>query len=133
MMPPDRNLESVKTFFDAVLNGGDLEGLSSLVRGDILVPEFGPGLESLRSSLLQLRATFSSPEYRIMDTVSQGDKVVVRFSAKATHSGRYLGLPATGKRLKLWGVMVFRFDAGAITEFWSLIDSQSVLKQLREP
>jgi len=30
-------------------------------------------------------------------------------------------------------VMMFRFEAGAIAEFWSLVDSQGILKQLREP
>jgi predicted ester cyclase len=68
-----------------------------------------------------------------MDAVSEGEKVVVRFSAKATHSGRFMGVPATGRKLKLWGVMIFRFEAGSIAEFWSLVEAQGILKQLREP
>ncbi len=132
-MPPAENLESVRAFFERVLNGGDTVGLEEFAPRDVLVPESAPGVESFKRLLAGLRGTFSNPEYKIIDTVSEGEKVVVRFSAKATHAGRYMGLPATGRKLKLWGVMIFRFDAGAIAEFWSIIDAQGVLRQLREP
>ena len=127
------NLESVRAFFDRVLNAGDVANLESFAHRDVLVPQTAPGVESLRRLLVETRAAFSSPEYKVMDTVSEGEKVVVRFSAKATHTGRYMGLPASGRVLKLWGVMIFRFEAGAIAEFWSLVDSEAILKQLRQP
>jgi steroid delta-isomerase-like uncharacterized protein len=132
-LPPAKNVESVASFFERVLNAGDTESLEGFAHRDVLVPEAAPGIESFKRLLVGMRSTFASPEYKVMDTVSDGEKVVVRFSAKATHAGRYLGLPATGRRLNLWGVMIFRFDAGAIAEFWSLIDAQGILRQLREP
>lgn len=132
-MPRAENLESVRAFFERVLNGGDLSALEGLVHRDILVPQSTPGIESLRRLLSETRSTFASPEYKVMDTVCEGEKVVVRFSAKATHAGRYMGVPPSGRSLRLWGVMIFRFEAGAIAEFWSLFDSQAILRQLREP
>jgi steroid delta-isomerase-like uncharacterized protein len=132
-LAPAENLESVRAFFESVLNAGDMASLEELAHRDVLVPESAPGLESFRRLLGGMRSTFANPEYKVMDAVSEGEKVVVRFSAKATHAGRFMGLPATGRKLKLWGVMIFRFDAGAIAEFWSLIDAQGVLRQLREP
>jgi steroid delta-isomerase-like uncharacterized protein len=133
VLPPAENVKSVAAFFEKVLNAGDTESLEGFAHRDVLIPEAAPGIESLKRLLVGMRSTFASPEYKVMDTVSDGEKVVVRFSAKATHAGRYLGLPATGRRLNLWGVMMFRFDAGAIAEFWSLIDAQGILRQLREP
>jgi hypothetical protein len=29
--------------------------------------------------------------------------------------------------------MIFRFEAGAVAEFWSVVEAQGILKQLREP
>jgi steroid delta-isomerase-like uncharacterized protein len=123
----------VRVFFDRVLNAGDLASLESFSHRDVLVPQSAPGIESFRRLLVEMRSTFANPDYKVMDTISEGEKVVVRFSAKATHAGRYMGLPASGRILKLWGVMLFRFEAGAIAEFWTLADSQGILKQLREP
>jgi len=132
-LPREENLESVRAFFDRVLNAGDVTSLESFSHRDVLVPQSEPGIESFRRLLAEMRRTFANPEYKVMDTICEGDKVVVRFSAKATHAGRYMGLPASGRTLKLWGVMIFRFEAGAIAEFWSLADSLGILKQLREP
>lgn len=132
-MPRAENLESVRAFFDRVLNAGDMASLESFSHRDLLLPQSAPGIESFRRLLAEMRSTFASPEYKVMDTICEGEKVVVRFAGKATHAGRYMGLPASGRTLKLWGVMIFRFEAGAIAEFWSLVDAQGILKQLREP
>jgi len=132
-LPRPENLKTVRVFFERVLNAGDVAGLDGFAHRDVLVPQSAPGIESLRRLMADLRSTFANPEYKVMDTVCEGEKVVVRFSAKATHAGRYMGVPASGRVLKLWGVMIFRFEAGAIAEFWSLVDSQAILKQLREP
>jgi len=133
MLTQEENVKSVRAFFDRVLNAGDVASLESFSHRDVLVPQSAPGIESFRRLLAGIRSTFADPEYKVMDTISEGEKVVVRFSAKATHAGRYMGLPATGRVLKLWGVMIFRFEAGAIAEYWSLADSEGILRQLREP
>jgi predicted ester cyclase len=132
-LPRAENLESVRGFFERVLNGGDLAGLEGLFHRDVLVPQSTPGIDSLRRLLSETRSTFAGPEYKVMDTISDGEKVVVRFSAKAKHAGSYMGLAPTGRPLRLWGVMIFRFEAGAVAEFWSLFDSHAILGQLREP
>jgi len=131
-LPAAGNLESVHAFFEKVLNAGDVESLESFSHRDVAVPQSAPGIEGFRRLLVETRNTFANPEYKVMDAVSEGEKVVVRYSARATHAGSYLGLHATGRKLKLWGVMMFRFEAGAIAEFWSVADAQGILKQLRE-
>ncbi len=131
-MPKAANLESVQTFFDKVLNAGDVGSLETFSHRDVAVPQSSPGIESFRRLLVEMRGAFANPEYKVMDTVCEGEKVVVRFSAKATHAGRYMGVPATGRALNLWGVMIFKFEAGAIAEYWCLVDSQGILRQLRE-
>jgi steroid delta-isomerase-like uncharacterized protein len=132
-LPPAENAESVNAFFERILNAGDVASLESLAHRDVVAPESGPGIEGLRRLLVEMRNTFASPEYKVMDMVSEDEKVVVRYSAKATHAGRFMGIPATGRKLKFWGVMLFRFEAGAIAEFWSVVEAQAILKQLREP
>lgn len=132
-MPQAENLETVSALFETVLNGGDVASLEGFAHRDVLVPQSSSGIEGFRRLIVDLRSAFSSQEYKVVDTVCEGEKVVVRFAAKATHAGRYLGIPASGRVLRLWGVMIFRFEAGAIAEFWSLVDSQGILQQLREP
>jgi steroid delta-isomerase-like uncharacterized protein len=133
VLPPSENVESVGAFFERILNAGNIASLESFAHRDVLVAESAPGIEGFRRLLVEMRSTFANPEYKVMETVSEGEKVVVRFSAKATHAERFMGIPATGRKLKLWGVMIFRFEAGAVAEFWSVVEAQGILKQLREP
>jgi predicted ester cyclase len=131
-LPAEENLEAVDAFFQRVLNAGDMAALDGLSHRDVIVPGSKSGIEGFRGILVEIRGTFAGPEYKVMETISEGEKVVVRYSAKATHSGKYLGLNGTGLRLRLWGIMIFRFEAGGIAEFWHLFDIQGILKQIRE-
>ncbi len=132
VLPESANLASVRAFFERILNAGDVSNLEGFSHRDVVVPQWGPGIESFRRQLFETRSVFSNPEYKVIDAICEGEKVAVRFSAKATHAGTYMGIPATGRALNLWGVMMFKFEAGAIAEFWSLVDAQGVLRQLRE-
>lgn len=131
-MPEEENVRIVREFVEKVLNEGDMASLPAMVHPDVIVPDSSPGLESLRGILLDQRRVFADPEYRAVDVIAQGEEVAVRFAGKSTHNATYLGLPATGKRLKMWGVMIFRFEGRRIAEFWSVLETPSILRQLRE-
>src|ERR1700704_4380276 len=110
-----------------------MASLESFAHRDVQAAESAPGIEGLRRLLVEMRSTFANPEYKVMETVSEGEKVVVRFSAKATPAGEFRGTPPPRRKPKLWGVMIFPIEAGAGAEFWSVVEAQGILKQLREP
>ena len=66
----------------------------------------------------------------IEDLVGEADKVVWRITASGTHDGSFLGVPATGKKVKFGAQYTFRFDSGKIVERWSTIDRLSLLAQI---
>ena len=131
-MPEEENVRIVREFVEKVLNEGDMALLAGMVHPDVIVPDSRPGIESLKGILLDQRRVFADPEYRVVDVIAQEEEVAVRFAGKSTHNAAYLGLPATGKRLKMWGVMIFRFEGRRIAEFWSVLETPSILRQLRE-
>jgi predicted ester cyclase len=55
--------------------------------------------------------------------VAEGDKVAIRYTWKATHTG-------TGKKIAVKGMEIDRISAGKIAEIWELLDSQSMMTQL---
>jgi steroid delta-isomerase-like uncharacterized protein len=55
--------------------------------------------------------------------------VAVYWTASGTNTGAGLGFPATGKRIKIAGMTLFRFKAGKISEEWSAWDMLSVMRQ----
>jgi predicted ester cyclase len=66
----------------------------------------------------------------IEDQIAEGDKVATRWTASATHTGPLMGMPPTGKAIRVTGVNVARFAEGKIIESWSNFDMLSLLQQL---
>jgi steroid delta-isomerase-like uncharacterized protein len=62
--------------------------------------------------------------------IAEGDKVAVCFTARGTHDGTFLGIPATGKRYELSAMTVWRFVDGKIAEEWLFSNDLDLYRQL---
>ena len=62
--------------------------------------------------------------------IAEGDKVVFRHSATATHKGEWLGIPATGKQVEFTQTGIVRIADGKIAELWDDWDAFGVFQQL---
>ena len=58
------------------------------------------------------------------------DKVVVTSTLRGTHGGTYIGVPATGKRIEVPPIDIYRIADGKIAEHWFLLDFFTLLNQL---
>jgi steroid delta-isomerase-like uncharacterized protein len=68
--------------------------------------------------------------YTVEDLIAEGDKVVVRFTFRATHRGEFLGVPATGKVVTVTGISISRLAGGKVVEEWAEEDHLGLLQQL---
>jgi predicted ester cyclase len=66
----------------------------------------------------------------IMDQVAEGDIVVERIRYFATHSGEFMGIPATGKRITFTGMDWVRFENGRAVERWGVASEYDLRRQL---
>ncbi len=62
--------------------------------------------------------------------VAEGDKVTKVWTATCTHNGELMGIPATGKRITVKGIEVFRIADGKIAELWSSMDNLGMMQQI---
>jgi len=76
------------------------------------------------------RRAFSDFQVRILVQIAEGDLVATRWRFSATHTGDYLGHPATGKRASWTGVQIDRFDKGKIVESWVDWDKYRLFEEL---
>jgi predicted ester cyclase len=49
---------------------------------------------------------------------------------EGTHQGTFMGIPPTGKRVKVSGIDIFRLTGGKIVERWAEIDTPGMLQQI---
>lgn len=72
-----------------------------------------------------LESRFTIEELLVVD-----DKVVIRSVARATHSGEFLGRPATGKAVAFNALEIHRFEGEQIAESWHLQDYYALMAQI---
>jgi predicted ester cyclase len=102
---------------------------------EVYAPNFvnyfnGEDRERLKQAIQGSPAAFSDLHITDNDFIVEGDKVVVRWTARCLHSGVFLGVPATGKRLEWNGIHICRVENGKIVDVWSLGDDLGLLRQM---
>lgn len=132
----DSNVALIQRWFSEVWNQGRLDTIPEL-----MAPEFvgtgqsgseavirGP--QGFRAFVEHLRGAFPDIHVTIEDAFAAGDKVVARWSATMTHSGGQLGLPATGKQVRITGISIGRIVDGKIVEGWDNWDQLGMMQEI---
>jgi predicted ester cyclase len=66
----------------------------------------------------------------IDDLVSEGDKVVVRYTAEGTQQGQLPGILPSGKHFRISAICIYRLAEGKIAENWEQADMLGLMQQL---
>ena len=90
----------------------------------------GETLDVIKQNLRNIRAAFADLTVTVDDQIVEGDRAVVRWTARGVHSGEYLGIPATGRRIEQTGINIGRCENGRIVEEWARGDDVGLLRQL---
>jgi steroid delta-isomerase-like uncharacterized protein len=90
----------------------------------------GEDKAALRQAIEKTRLAFPDLHITIDDQIVEGDKVVTRWTARGTHQGTYLGVPATGKKLEQTGIVIAQVAGGKIIAEWTRADDVGVLRQM---
>ena len=89
------------------------------------------GRDGIQTFFEGLHQTWPDIQIKVEHTVAEGDWVMGRSVATATHSQDVLGVPPTGKKITATFWDLHRFDDdGLIIETWNLMDSLAIMKQI---
>lgn len=84
----------------------------------------------LRKWFALFRAGFPDWRQEITKVVAEGETVVARCYCQGTNLGAWLGVPATGRSMRVDEVWFFTVVDGRLDQMWSLEDTWSRLLQL---
>ena len=76
---------------------------------------------------------FPDLQVTVDDVVSEGDNVVVRWSASGTHKGAGLGIPPSKRRVSFRGMSWIVFANGRIVKGWDSWNLGQLFSQLTAP
>jgi predicted ester cyclase len=97
-----------------------------------LPPGFPSGREAVKQFVSGLRGAFPDFRYTVDDVIADGDKVVLRLTARGTHLGDWalLGIPTTGRRATWSEIHIVRVSGGQIVGHWPSSDQLGLVQQL---
>jgi steroid delta-isomerase-like uncharacterized protein len=88
------------------------------------------GPEGFLAFAHRIREVFPDTDLVVEDAFAVNDKVAVRWTATGTHRGDGLGIPATGKRIRITGITIARIVDGKVVEGWDNWDRLGMLEQI---
>ena len=126
--------DMVRAFIEEVLNQGQIDAAERFFWEDMVeqvpFPGQGPGIEGLKDVVRGMRAAFPDMHWRVEEQLTEGDRVLTRFEWTGTHRGAFLGVDATERSVKVWGMVIDRFQEGRIKETRLIMDTLGLMIQL---
>lgn len=129
----EQNRQVVGQFFE-FYNGHDIESIGQLISSSNYSFHF-PGMQPMdwnthKQFIGGIISAFPDFRHNIIDVVTEGDKVAVRFNITGTHKGEFQDIPPTGKQVSFEGTEFFTIIHGKIVEEWVIVDMIGLLQQI---
>lgn len=131
----EANKAIVQQFVDEFWNKGDLTTAEKFLaadsfRHDPATPDVGRGPEGEKQPAVIYRGAFPDLHLTLEDMLADGEKVVLRWTARGTHKGDLRGAAPTGRRFEVSGITILRLSGGKIAEAWVNWDALGLMRQL---
>ena len=130
----EENKQVVSRFIEEFKNNANHGIVDELLTTDFVHhlkdPRLPPGRPAIKLLGQSIVAAFPDVRARVEELLADGDRVIERTSAAATHTGEFNGIPATGNQVVWTEIHIYRMEDGKIAEMWSEIDLVALLAQL---
>jgi len=130
----EENKALLSRYFEEAWNKHNPDAVEGFYAPDVVNHSAPPGMPNDRAGMKAGLGMFlgAFPDVKVTTDflVAEGDKVVSRWTMTATHTGEWLGTPATGKRMEMTGITIARIADGKIAEVWFETDQMGMMQQL---
>jgi hypothetical protein len=126
------NIDSYSKTWELVINKGKVDVLDTAYAPEIVlhtIPEI-KGIAKSKAYYAFFVTGFSNRKFIVKDIFASGDKLTKYWEFKGTHTGDFMGIPATGKTIDVEGCTIARMVKGKIVEERDFMDNMDFMKQL---
>jgi steroid delta-isomerase-like uncharacterized protein len=132
----EQNKAVVRRWFEEVWNQGCESSIDELFPADSVAHGLGDseqdvhGPEEFKTFVANIRGALPDTHISIDDILADGDRIAVRVTLQGTHTGPGLGVPPTGRKVSIQGIIIVRLVDGRIREGWNSYDQLGLLRQI---
>ena len=126
------NKDLIRRVFDEVVNKGDVDAADELFDPDFtsVTPEGTLDREAFKQYVLQWRGGFPDLHCEVSDLVEEGDRIAWTVRAVGTHTGDFMGIPATGRATDFLSMNIAEVRNGRGHHHRVLMDTMTLMTQL---
>lgn len=103
----EANKALIRKWIDA-WTANNLEALDEIFAQEYSVNGARIGVEGVKQAVQFLHSVFSDTSPELHEMVAEGDRVVIRWTIRGSHTGNFMGIPPTGKDLELTGINIYQ-------------------------
>ena len=133
-MSTEENKAIVRHYLDEVWNKGNVS-----IIDEVMAPTYARYMNASRAYLDRerqkqrisgIRKAFSELALTLEDITAEGEKVTIRVTLHGTHTGNFMGVPATGKQIAIEAIDILRLVDSKVVEHWGVMDTFGLMQQL---
>ena len=132
-MSAEENKERIRRGFEEGVNQRHLELFDELLSPDYVNYGTNPptrGIDGFRQMMGVFFTGFPDMKVELDEVIGEGDRVVTRGRMTGTHTGEFMGIPATGKPISVNYIDMWRIEDGKGVENWVQMDLVGLMQQL---
>ncbi len=133
-MSAQENRAIIRRAYEELWNERNVGVVDELVAEDFLnhaaPPDRQRGRQGLKDVVRMFESAFPDFRYEVEDMVCEGEKVAVRDVFRGTHRGNFAGIPATGNRVTMEAIHIYRLGEGRLAEHRVARDDLGMMRQL---
>ena len=131
----EQNKAAMRRLYEEVWNQGNFEAFEEIISSDYLghiptPPEAPSGREGLRWLIQAYRTGFPDIHVDVDDQMAEDNKVLTRITIQGTHTGQFMNISPSNKKVKVTALVVTRFVDGQNVEGWAELDRFGLMQQL---
>jgi steroid delta-isomerase-like uncharacterized protein len=133
-MSKEENERITRLYTEEIWGKGNLEAINEVFATNYIdripFPGYSPDRDGLKKSISEFRSAVPDLQVKVEDLITEGDKVVARWTSSGTQKGELMGIPPTNKKVSMVGITICRIENGKIVEEWSQADFAGLMQQL---
>jgi len=80
--------------------------------------------------IAMMRGGFPDIQWTLEELICEGSSIAARFTMRGTHEGSFLGVPATGNKIAVQALNIYRLSGGRIIEEYGQPDLLGLMGQI---
>ena len=88
------------------------------------------GLDAFCEFMRDVYVGMPDISWKVLDMRVDGDRIIYHYEVGGTHRGEIMGMPGTGREIRITGMEMNRVVDGKIVETWNYADALNLMQQV---